>query len=116
MKGEGWICESAALLEGGDGVRFEVIWRGEKAAAFAVRQGGRVYAYLNRCAHVPVELDWNAGKFRDLSGLYLICATHGALYLPENGRCIAGPCKGRFLEGLPVEERDGKVYLTQGVQ
>ena len=51
------------------------------------------------------------GEFFDLSGLYLICSTHGATYLPESGRCVAGPCSGRGLVRLRVEETDGHVYL-----
>ena len=54
--------------------------RASEAAAFAVRFRGRVRAFLNRCGHLPVELDWEEGRFFDASGLYLICATHGALY------------------------------------
>ncbi len=51
------------------------------------------------------------GEFFDLSGLYLVCATHGAAYLPESGRCVAGPCSGKALTPLRVMESDGNVYL-----
>lgn len=105
------ICTSHELLEGGLGVRFEVEHEGDVAAAFAVRHAGKVYAYLNRCAHIGVELDWMPGQFFEDSGLYLICATHGAIYGPNTGRCVQGPCKGRSLIPLDVYERDGKVML-----
>lgn len=105
------ICASDALAEGGDGVRFELAHRGERVAAFAVRFGGEVHAYVNRCAHVPVELDWQPGKFFDVSGLVLICSTHGALYDPATGGCLGGPCGRGGLEKLAVEERDGEVRL-----
>lgn len=106
------ICASDALAERGRGVRFEMpIAGGNMANAFAVRYGGKVYAYLNRCAHVGIELDWNAGEFFDESGLYLICTTHGALYRPDSGECVDGPCRGRGLQQLDVEEREGSVYL-----
>lgn len=105
------ICASDALAEGGDGVRFEVEHRGERVGAFAVRFGGEVHAYLNRCAHVPVELDWQPGKFFDGSGLVLICSTHGALYDPATGGCLGGPCRRGGLEKLAVEERDGVIRL-----
>ena len=107
------ICDSAALTEGGPGVRFEVQQHGAPAAAFVIRYGGGVYAYLNSCAHIPVELDWMEGEFFDKAGLYLICATHGATYEPDTGHCIMGPCKGQRLIALPVAERDGKVYLIE---
>ena len=108
------ICASAELLEGGDGVRFEIEWQGAAAPAFAIRHGGRVYAYLNRCAHIAMELDWKPGKFFDADGEYLICSTHGALYAPESGACRGGPCRGAPLVGLNMFEADGKVYSRKG--
>ena len=107
------ICESIDLQERGKGVRFSVERHGQPQAAFAVRFNGVVRAYLNRCAHVSVELDWMEGEFFDISGLYLICATHGATYLPESGRCVRGPCDGRALTPLVVAEQEGKVYLIE---
>jgi nitrite reductase/ring-hydroxylating ferredoxin subunit len=50
----------------------------------------QVCACLNRCAHIPLELDWNEGEFFDQSGLYLICSTYGATYQPDTGYCIMG--------------------------
>ncbi|HTS54020.1 MAG TPA: Rieske 2Fe-2S domain-containing protein [Burkholderiales bacterium] len=105
------ICDSAILQEGGKGVRFIVERQGESQPAFAIRHQGAVYAYLNRCAHIATELDWAEGEFFDLTGLYLMCSTHGATYLPNTGRCLRGPCSGRGLARLPVEESGGKVYL-----
>jgi nitrite reductase/ring-hydroxylating ferredoxin subunit len=107
------ICASAELADRGRGMRFEVLRHGETEPAFAVRFEGQVHAYLNRCAHVPVQLDWAEGEFFDFSGLYLSCATHGATYLPESGRCVAGPCKGARLVPVAVVERDGGVYLRE---
>ena len=108
------ICASDALEEGGQGVRFEVQWAGEITPAFMTRYNGRAVAYLNQCAHVPVEMDFNAGEFFDDSGLYFVCATHGAMYAPESGLCVAGPCVGRRLAKLEIQERDGNIYLIEG--
>lgn len=108
------ICASNALEEGGHAVRFEVQWAGETTPAFVVRYNRRAVAYLNRCAHVPVELDFNPGDFFDDSGLYFVCATHGAMYAPDSGLCLAGPCAGRRLTKLEIQERDGNVYLIEG--
>jgi nitrite reductase/ring-hydroxylating ferredoxin subunit len=105
------ICASTQAEEGGTGVRFTVERYGREEPAFLVRYDGRVHAYLNRCAHVPVQLDWVEGEFFDMSGLYLVCSTHGAAYLPDNGRCVLGPCSGRSLVRLRVEEREGNIYL-----
>ena len=108
------ICASDDLVDGGDGVRFEFVSNGETVAAFAIRYAGRAYAYVNRCAHIPMELDWQPGKFLDSEGEYLICSTHGALYAPESGACRGGPCKGAGLSRLSVFESDGKLYLSKG--
>jgi nitrite reductase/ring-hydroxylating ferredoxin subunit len=108
--GERLICEAVALRDAGDGVRFEIEYCGAPAPAFAVRYQGRVHAYLNRCAHVAMELDWREGQFFDLDGRDLICSTHGAVYAATSGQCLGGPCGGAPLVRLQVEERDGRVY------
>jgi nitrite reductase/ring-hydroxylating ferredoxin subunit len=105
------ICESTALAESGRGVRFEVEYFGEPAPAFVVRQNGKVHGYLNRCAHVAMELDWQEGVFFDFEGRDLLCSTHGATYDTATGRCIGGPCNGSPLVKLRLEERDGLVYF-----
>lgn len=104
------ICAGSELDDSGDGVRFEVACGDGPAQAFAVRYQGRVYAYLNRCGHMPMELDWVQGKFFDGEGLVLVCSTHGALYEPDSGRCLGGPCS-KGLIPVAVDERDGMVYL-----
>lgn len=104
------ICDSDALADGGKGVRFPVTAGGEDTSGFVVRFAGIVHAYLNRCAHVPIELDWNEGEFFDSSGLYLMCSTHGAIYMPESGRCAGGPCRGGRLRPITVLEKEGQVF------
>lgn len=107
------ICASEELAEGGVGVRFSVERHGVVEPAFVVRFRGQAHAYLNRCAHVPVQMDWQEGEFFDHSGLYLICATHGALYDPESGRCMGGRCNGKGLVALPVSESNGRIFLLE---
>jgi len=104
------ICTSASLADSGTAVRFEVEYFGERAAAFALRFRGSVYAYVNRCAHMPMELDWREGEFFDYGGRDLICSTHGATYEASSGKCLGGPCGGTPLVRLRIEERDGKVF------
>jgi nitrite reductase/ring-hydroxylating ferredoxin subunit len=106
------ICAAAALAEGGTGVRFTVTRHGREEPAFVVRYQGAPRAFLNRCAHVPMELDWQPGVFFDPQGLYLMCATHGALYDPATGQCLGGPCRGRGLVPLAVAESDGNILLS----
>jgi len=104
------VCAAEALLEGGKGIRFPLRAGGEDTTGFVVRYGGKVYGYLNRCAHVPIELDWAEGEFFESSGLYIMCSTHGAIYMPENGQCAGGPCRGGRLRPIAVTERDENIY------
>jgi nitrite reductase/ring-hydroxylating ferredoxin subunit len=106
------ICDSARLREGGQGVRFTVELAGSTVPAFAIRYGGRVYAFVNRCAHRGVELDWKEGYFFDRDGDFLICATHGARYVPGSGSCAGGPCAGGRLTALAVAEEGEVVRLV----
>lgn len=106
------ICSSHELVDSGRGVRFEVDYFGRPAPAFAIRYRGRVHAYLNRCAHVAMELDWQEGVFFDADGRDLLCSTHGATYDAASGRCVGGPCNRSPLVKLKLEERDGLVYFT----
>ena len=105
------ICPSQALLDSGKAVRFDVEYFGERAPAFVLRFQGRVHGYLNRCGHLPMELDWREGEVFDLEGRDLICSTHGATYAADSGKCLGGPCGGTPLVPLQVEERDGKVFF-----
>jgi nitrite reductase/ring-hydroxylating ferredoxin subunit len=107
------ICDSETLADGGPGVRFEVLRGGEPLPAFVVRHLGKVHAFVNECRHQASELDWNPGEFFDADRLYLVCATHGALYEPETGLCVAGPCLGARLAPVRVDERDGKIYCSE---
>ena len=56
------LCRSAELVDGGLAVPFDVVYGGQTCRAFAVRWQGRVHAYLNRCAHVAMEMDWYCGN------------------------------------------------------
>jgi nitrite reductase/ring-hydroxylating ferredoxin subunit len=106
------ICPSGALEEGGKGVRFPLrTWNGEEKG-FAVRYHGRVCAYVNQCPHAGTELDWQPGEFFEVAGLYLVCATHGALFEPGSGLCVAGPCRGASLRPLEVRESHGEIVLV----
>lgn len=106
------ICRSGELREAGPGVRFEVKRREGPVPAFAIRWQGRARAYLNRCGHVPVELDFQPGQIFDFSHSYLVCSTHGALYDPTSGKCAGGRCNGVGLQPIPVIERGGAIYLA----
>lgn len=104
------LCDGAALQERGAAHVFDVLLYGAPARAFVLRFDGRPVAYLNRCVHVPTEMDWQEGQFLDMDRRWILCSIHGAAYEPANGRCVGGPCGRGRLTAIRVEERGGKVY------
>ncbi|WP_333706462.1 Rieske (2Fe-2S) protein [Ottowia beijingensis] len=103
------LCNSVDLQEGGLAVPFDVVYGGQTLRAFAVRFEGRPHAYLNRCTHVAMELDYQPNRVFDDTGQWLLCATHGAAYAPDTGDCAGGPCRGGLVK-VAMSERDGVVH------
>jgi nitrite reductase/ring-hydroxylating ferredoxin subunit len=103
------LCNSKDLVDGGLAVPFDVVYAGQTCRAFAVRWKGAVHAYLNRCAHVAMEMDWQPNHFFDDSGQWLLCSTHGAVYRPDTGACAGGPCRGGLVR-IALSERGGVVH------
>ena len=109
-KKEVLIAKENEIAEG-KSKKFTLTRGGEKLEGFVVRRKKALYAYLNRCAHVSLPLDWGDNDFFTGDGKFLLCKNHGALYLPKTGECVAGPCAGKSLERIPIEVKSGKIYL-----
>ena len=103
------LCNSGDLVDSGRAVPFDVVYAGQTCRAFAVRFNGTAYAYLNRCTHVAMELDWQPNRIFDATGQWLLCASHGAAYLPDTGQCAGGPCHGGLVK-ITLSENDAVVY------
>jgi len=112
ISGKQVVCASALLTEKGEGYRFYVKIGIRALPAFVIRHNGAPRAYLNQCAHMSVELDWQKGEFFDADKNYLMCATHGALYHPDTGACAYGRCDSRGLIAIDVSEIDGEILLN----
>ncbi len=103
------VCQSADLVNGGRAVSFDVRYGGQTCRAFAIRFEGVPHAYLNRCTHVAMEMDYQPDRFFDDSGRWLLCATHGASYAPDTGDCAGGPCRGGLVK-IELSESQGVVH------
>jgi len=103
------LCNTRDLSDGGRAVPFDVVYAGQTCRAFAVRYQGQPHAYLNRCTHVAMELDWQPNRIFDASGEWLLCASHGAAYRPDTGQCAGGPCQGGLVK-IALSETEGVVY------
>jgi nitrite reductase/ring-hydroxylating ferredoxin subunit len=74
--------------------------------------GGEVRAFKNECRHLAVPLDdRDPGQLWDPDRRHLVCTSHGARYRPGDGLCVDGPCKGSHLKPLPIEVRNGEIFL-----
>jgi nitrite reductase/ring-hydroxylating ferredoxin subunit len=77
-----------------------------------LRVAGEVRAYVNRCAHLQYPLNYTPNGFLTRDGSMIVCSVHGALFEKLTGYCVAGPCYGRSLIGLPVRIESGYVLLA----
>jgi nitrite reductase/ring-hydroxylating ferredoxin subunit len=98
-----WRCAAAAVGPGrGMGFQLPV---GDRPSVdgFVVNHAGEHRAYVNRCPHAGTTLDRLPHRFLTEDGRYLVCSTHGAVFAPETGVCVEGPCPGARLLPLRVE-------------
>lgn len=79
---------------------------------FVVQKDGVLAAYRNRCPHTGAPLEWQADQFFDLDNSFIQCAIHGALFRPEDGYCVRGPCAGQSLEPVELAVIDGHLQIT----
>ncbi len=71
-------------------------------------------AFRNVCPHVAIPLDRGGEPLLTADGAYLVCRNHGALFDPEDGLCIAGPCEGESLVPLRVSRSGAGWALEAG--
>ncbi|MBP0951517.1 Rieske (2Fe-2S) protein [Pseudomonas alliivorans] len=102
-----FLCTSSHLPES-QSRGFEL----EDYRLLAIRRHGEVFIYRNRCPHRGVPLEWQPDQFLDSSASLIQCATHGALFLIENGECVAGPCEGQSLTALDAHEDAQGIWVT----
>ena len=100
-----------AIAEGGF-AETEAVVEGDAESLILFRQGDRVRAWMNICPHAGRRLDWAPGQFLKSKEGLLVCAAHGASFELQHGECVAGPCRGEALRSVPVEVRDGNVWLA----
>jgi nitrite reductase/ring-hydroxylating ferredoxin subunit len=99
-------------VQEGSSKKFVIKPGGHPVEAFLVNYEGGLYAYVNRCRHIALTLDWVDNRFFTEDGRYIICANHGATYEPRSGECVWGPCAGAFLQRVPLEIAEEKVYAV----
>lgn len=73
---------------------------------------GRIRAWLNQCPHAGHRLELREHDFLSADRQFIQCRSHGALFNPTDGRCVAGPCVGRYLREIPVQVCDETIKIA----
>ncbi|MFQ5682472.1 MAG: Rieske (2Fe-2S) protein [Candidatus Binatia bacterium] len=102
------VAQTDELLHGMT-KKFRLKCYGNILEAVLVNYGGDIFAYVNRCCHISISMDWVDNQFFTEDKRYLICANHGATYEPTTGECIWGPCVGAYLQAVPLKISQGKI-------
>ncbi|MDX1757620.1 MAG: Rieske 2Fe-2S domain-containing protein [Marinobacter sp.] len=100
------VCRREALAEH-QAIEFTV----NETPGFILAHKGHISAFVNRCPHLGIGLNWMPGRFLDVDRCFIQCATHGALFTIDRGQCIAGPCQGEALTPLETREQDGELLV-----
>lgn len=106
------VLADARRLPEGSAVRFALTVDGVSRDAFALRWKGVPRGYLNTCRHQALPLDFGDAHFLDEAADAIVCCHHGARYRPDTGECVEGPCRGKSLTRLRLEERDGELWCV----
>ncbi len=109
-KSLGKLVGAVGELEHGASKKFTMRRGGRDLEALLVNYQGNHFAYVNRCPHTGITLDWVNNQFFSSDNRYIMCATHGAVFEPPSGECIWGPCVGLSLQRLPIEIDGGQIY------
>jgi nitrite reductase/ring-hydroxylating ferredoxin subunit len=107
----GTVLGPLAAVPEGRGREF-LFGRGPSAfSMFVVRQGERVWGYLNLCPHFSLKLNQRADEFLNEDGTLIRCTRHFAEFRIADGVCVAGACEGSALDPVPVRVADGQIVI-----
>ncbi len=106
-----FLCRSDELPEGSyQELHYTV--GGATRYLVATRVDGQAQAWYNRCPHAGQPLNWAPNQFLTDEHNRLVCAAHGAVFEPHDGRCVAGPCLRAALTRCPLVEENGEVFAA----
>lgn len=104
------LCRLDALPEGG-ARGFDPEGCGQ-TSVFAVRHGGVVRVYADRCPHHGTPMAWRRDAYLNAAGDRIVCAAHGAQFEIDTGRCVLGPCLGDRLDPVPWHVAGSDLVLS----
>jgi nitrite reductase/ring-hydroxylating ferredoxin subunit len=106
-----FLCRFDELAEG-EARGFEPL-NGSREKIFIVRKGRCLYAYWDACPHFgDTPMAWRTDAYLNAAGNRIVCASHGAEFEIETGRCVRGAALGNSLRPVAIELTDsGEVIL-----
>lgn len=91
---------------------FEFYKDGAQNHGLVINYEGSVYGYINLCPHAHIPLDAVSNNIFNADGSYLICRKHWALFEPQTGSCVSGPCPISPLSKLDVIIQNDIIYVA----
>ena len=107
-----FLCRVDELAD--PGTRNVVLGQGEdELDIIIVQTKGARHAFVNCCPHQFIPLETFPNHFLTEDKTFFVCSGHGARFELATGACVSGPCLGKGLDRLHIEETDGGVYLSE---
>lgn len=98
-----------ALLPVGGAKGFVLELKAGRFEGFVVRTAAGLRGYVDRCPHRGLSLARRPDEYLAPGGGYIACRWHGALFDPETGACLGGPCPSATLHTWPVHIEDAHI-------
>lgn len=107
-----YLCPQDSIVEGG-ARGFDPHLKGHDTL-LVVRWKGALSAWRNLCPHLDVAMQYRKDRFMSAEGRHIVCYAHGALFRPDSGVCVLGPCLGQSLQRqtITVDEQGGVWLCT----
>lgn len=105
------VCSIKELPEGAYKT-FDYDYDGYTYQGIVINYKSDMYAYLNICPHAGIPLDTSEKGLFNADGSFLICRKHWALFEPNTGKCVSGPCPIAPLMKFEVYTHEGMVYVS----
>ncbi len=106
------LCPLDSLADPG-ARNFVLSLKGGYFHGFLVRRGDQVFGWVDRCPHAGFPLAQQLDRYLTSDGELVLCSWHGALFRPDSGLCVGGPCAGAALTPWPVTVEAGVVRTAQ---
>jgi nitrite reductase/ring-hydroxylating ferredoxin subunit len=100
------------LIADGTARNFVLQMKAGRFHGFVVRRGDAVFGYVDRCPHAGLPLAQELDGYMTADARLIQCSWHGALFQPESGQCIGGPCVGARLKPWPVAVQGGVIVTA----